>query len=167
MESLVTEKLSKIPVSERRLTVRRVAERFGQEKADVILRDDPELKEREDLRLLREVAEQFGSEKVDEILQDNPSLKQKWDEFSAGSPAGPVGSVDYEEYDEQPSSAPGPSGLWYLCPLLFGIIGGIIAYIAVRDRNKGMANSCLILGFVMVLLEVFVFFPLLLLELYR
>jgi hypothetical protein len=39
-----------------------------------------------------------------------------------------------------------PTGLWYLAPFFFGIIGGIIAYVATKDEDKGMADSLLIFG---------------------
>ncbi|HLB71703.1 MAG TPA: zinc ribbon domain-containing protein [Candidatus Methanoperedens sp.] len=41
-----------------------------------------------------------------------------------------------------------PSGAWYLVPFFFGILGGIIGYFAMRDKNKGMANNLLIVGIV-------------------
>jgi RNA polymerase subunit RPABC4/transcription elongation factor Spt4 len=47
------------------------------------------------------------------------------------------------EYYYQPSSA------WYLAPLLFAILGGIIGYLGVKDDDKDMANNMLILGMVM------------------
>ena len=40
-----------------------------------------------------------------------------------------------------------PAGrIWYLLPLLFGILGGIIAYAVIRHRNPRRARNCLILG---------------------
>jgi len=41
-----------------------------------------------------------------------------------------------------------PTALWYLVPFFFGIIGGIIAYVATRDEDKEMADSLLIFGIV-------------------
>ena len=42
----------------------------------------------------------------------------------------------------------GPCILWYLVPLFFGILGGIVAYIGVKDDDKEMANNLLIFGIV-------------------
>jgi hypothetical protein len=40
------------------------------------------------------------------------------------------------------------SDAWYLLPFFFGIIGGLIAYAALHDKNKGSAAGCLIFGFI-------------------
>ncbi len=45
-----------------------------------------------------------------------------------------------------------PSGAWYLVAIFFGILGGIIGYFAIRDKNKGMAKKQLIVGFVSTIL---------------
>lgn len=42
-----------------------------------------------------------------------------------------------------------PSKAWYLLPLFFSLLGGVIGYIAVRDYDKDMANNLLLLGFLM------------------
>jgi len=39
------------------------------------------------------------------------------------------------------------SGMWYLAPILFGIIGGIVAYFIIRNDAPKMARNCLIIGF--------------------
>jgi hypothetical protein len=48
-----------------------------------------------------------------------------------------------------------PSRLWYLLPIFLGIIGGIIGYFAVRDRDKKMANRLLILPFILIIVTMF------------
>ena len=43
-----------------------------------------------------------------------------------------------------------PAGrIWYLLPLLFGILGGIIAYAVIRHRNPRRARNILILTIIM------------------
>ena len=50
------------------------------------------------------------------------------------------------------------SGAWYLVPFFLGIIGGIIGYVAVKDRNRSMANKLLIFGVVWNILVVVLFY---------
>ena len=42
-----------------------------------------------------------------------------------------------------------PSAAWWLLPIFFSFIGGIIAWACVKDRDPGMAKNCLILGIVL------------------
>ncbi|MBN2202676.1 MAG: hypothetical protein JW700_00620, partial [Candidatus Aenigmarchaeota archaeon] len=51
-----------------------------------------------------------------------------------------------------------PSKAWYLVPIFFGILGGIIGYFAVKDDDKNMANKLLILGIVLTILPVIILF---------
>ena len=39
--------------------------------------------------------------------------------------------------------------LWYLVPLLFNIVGGVVGYLAIKRDDKPMANRLLIIGIVM------------------
>jgi len=45
-----------------------------------------------------------------------------------------------------------PTRAWYLVPLLFGILGGIIGYFAVKNDDQELANNLLIVGIVVTFL---------------
>jgi len=46
------------------------------------------------------------------------------------------------------------SGLWYLLPILFGIIGGVIAYFVIKDDDPSKARNCFWLGVVLLLIDI-------------
>jgi uncharacterized membrane protein len=48
------------------------------------------------------------------------------------------------------------SVLWWLLPLFFGILGGIVAYFAVKKRNPKTAKKLLLFGVVMTIITVIV-----------
>jgi hypothetical protein len=48
----------------------------------------------------------------------------------------------------------GPSKFWYLVPILFGIIGGVIMYFALRGRDSKMAKKGLLLGILLIVAQV-------------
>ena len=62
----------------------------------------------------------------------------------------PVQPLPQQYVPVQPQYQPvqNVSGAWYLVPFFFLLLGGIVAYIAVKDRNRGMANNLLIFGIV-------------------
>ena len=41
------------------------------------------------------------------------------------------------------------SAWWFLLPILFGVIGGIIAYFVIKDDDQKRAKSCLWLGIIL------------------
>lgn len=43
----------------------------------------------------------------------------------------------------------GVSAAWWLLPIFFSVIGGIIAWVCVKDRDPRMAKNCLILGIIL------------------
>jgi len=43
-----------------------------------------------------------------------------------------------------------PSAIWYLFPIIFGPIGGIIGYFLVKNRDRKFAEKLLIVGLIMV-----------------
>jgi hypothetical protein len=50
--------------------------------------------------------------------------------------------------DEEYDSVEKPSGIWYLVPFLFGLIGGIIGYVGTKDRDEDMAFGLLLFGII-------------------
>ena len=43
------------------------------------------------------------------------------------------------------------SKLWYLAPILLGIIGGLIAYFVLRNDDKKLAKNCLWLSIILTI----------------
>jgi len=41
------------------------------------------------------------------------------------------------------------SSWWFLLPILFGVIGGVIAYFVIKDDDFRRAKSCLYLGIIL------------------
>jgi uncharacterized membrane protein YeaQ/YmgE (transglycosylase-associated protein family) len=44
------------------------------------------------------------------------------------------------------------SAAWYLLPIFFGLIGGLIAYFCIKDRDPGKAKNCLIIGLILTVI---------------
>ena len=47
------------------------------------------------------------------------------------------------------------SNWWYLLPIFLGIIGGIIAYFALRKDDRQKAKKCLYLGLILGAIGIF------------
>jgi hypothetical protein len=43
---------------------------------------------------------------------------------------------------------------WYLLPIFLGIIGGIMAYVALRNDDKKIAKNCLWIGIIITIVGV-------------
>ncbi len=54
----------------------------------------------------------------------------------------------------QQQSSGGASKLWYLIAILLGFIGGILAYVILKDKDPKMAKNALILGIVVTVVIV-------------
>ena len=48
------------------------------------------------------------------------------------------------------------SNWWYLVPIFLGIIGGIIAYFALRNDDRQKAKKCLYIGLVLFAIGIIV-----------
>ena len=47
------------------------------------------------------------------------------------------------------------SSLWYLVPIFLGLIGGIIAYFALRNDDRQKAKKCLYLSLILGAIGIF------------
>jgi len=54
----------------------------------------------------------------------------------------------------------GPTALLYLVPIFFGILGGVLMYIAVKDTNMKMANNGVIVGVILTIIGIIGYFVL-------
>ena len=48
------------------------------------------------------------------------------------------------------------SNWWYLVPIFLGLIGGIVAYFALRNDDRGKAKNCLFLGIILGVMGIIV-----------
>ena len=89
---------------------------------------------------------------------------EAWTEFSGLEPVRAAVGIGGGQSPPQAgaSRAPSPatrravrpvSGAWWLVPILFGILGGVIAWAAVRDRNPATARTMLVVGLVSSLIS--------------
>ncbi len=46
------------------------------------------------------------------------------------------------------------SWVWYLLPVLFSILGGIIGYFLLKDKDKKVAKNLIYTGLVVLILEI-------------
>lgn len=49
-----------------------------------------------------------------------------------------------------------PTALWYLVPFLFGILGGVVAYVATKEEDKEMADRLLGFGVIWTVFLMFI-----------
>jgi hypothetical protein len=63
-----------------------------------------------------------------------------------------VTSEDIKPKFETESKIKKPTKLWYLVPFFFNIVGGIVAYFAIRKKDNAMAKKMLFVGGIMVIL---------------
>ncbi|MCS5528457.1 MAG: hypothetical protein NZ747_04205 [Nitrosopumilus sp.] len=46
------------------------------------------------------------------------------------------------------------SNMWFLVPIFFGMIGGIIAYLIIRKDDSDKAKKCIYVGIIMMVLGI-------------
>jgi hypothetical protein len=61
------------------------------------------------------------------------------------------------EFEDLADKGEQPTSLWYVVPILFGIIGGIVAYVGTKDEDREMADRLLALGIVCTVVLIFVY----------
>lgn len=61
------------------------------------------------------------------------------------------------ESKERMTETPRPSLAWYLVPFFFGILGGIVGYVAVKDRDEDMALGLLFFGIIWTVIGVILY----------
>lgn len=49
------------------------------------------------------------------------------------------------------------SSFWFLLPILFSIVGGIIAYFIIKEDDPKKAKNCLYLGIILAVIPVLLF----------
>jgi bacteriorhodopsin len=54
-----------------------------------------------------------------------------------------------------------PSKAWYLVPIFFSILGGIVMYLGVKDRSPEMGRKGLIVGILMTVIPIIAYFGIL------
>jgi hypothetical protein len=46
--------------------------------------------------------------------------------------------------------------LWYLIPILLGVVGGVIAYLLVKDEDKKFAKRLLRIGIIITIITIII-----------
>lgn len=49
------------------------------------------------------------------------------------------------------------SSLWFLLPIFFSVIGGVIAYFIIKDDDPRKAKNCLLLGIILTAISFAIF----------
>lgn len=49
------------------------------------------------------------------------------------------------------------SSLWFLLPIFFSVIGGVIAYFIIKDDDPRKAKNCLLLGIILTAISLAIF----------
>jgi hypothetical protein len=49
------------------------------------------------------------------------------------------------------------SSLWFLLPIFFNILGGVIAYFIIKDDDPSKAKNCLWLGIILFAIPIAIF----------
>jgi len=82
-----------------------------------------------------------------------------WDSNIPSPPSNIPSGKSSSNVSSQPSNVPvhRRSAAWYLLPIFFTWLGGLIAFLVIRKDDPKKARNCLILGIILVLIY-FIFF---------
>jgi len=64
----------------------------------------------------------------------------------------------FNTYPRKTVAHPTPNSLWYLLPLGFGLMGGLVAYVYVRDDDPEMAKNLFTVGLVVNIFTAILFY---------
>lgn len=92
-----------------------------------------------------EISEESYKDSVKAIEENIDRLRRGEEISTVREPRLPSVSSEYESKWVERGE---PSGLWWLVPFFFGIIGGIVAYVGVKDDDEDMASGLLMFGIV-------------------
>ena len=73
-----------------------------------------------------------------------------------GNSLDPPPQTNSSTQSQYPIQGRRPSAAWYLLPIFFSIIGGIISWACIRDRDPRMAKNNLILGILLTVIPIIV-----------
>jgi len=82
----------------------------------------------------------MGEDNVEEVYE-NPNQAGENTEKVENKP-----QVENKSENANKTVGEKPSKAWYILPIFFGFIGGLIGYFIVKDRDKKMATNILIVG---------------------
>ena len=89
-------------------------------------------------------------------LEDGLDRLRKIGEKPDAQPSSSETHVDKPE-EAETTLIEKPTALWYLVPFFFGIIGGIVGYVGVKDEDQKMAADLLIFGIFWTIILVFIY----------
>ena len=73
-----------------------------------------------------------------------------------GNSLDPPPQTNSSTQSQYPIQGGKPSAAWYLLPIFFSVIGGIISWACIRDRDPGMAKNNLILGILLTIIPIII-----------
>jgi len=73
-----------------------------------------------------------------------------------GSSLEPPPQTNSSTQSQYPIQGGKPSAAWYLLPIFFSVIGGIISWACIRDRDPRMAKNNLILGILLTVIPIII-----------
>ena len=96
---------------------------------------------------------------VQRFPRTDQGWRDAWTAFSAREPSSVAVGIA-ERGPTSPARATGRvSPVWWVLPILLGLLGGVIAWAGTRDRDPSVARAMLIVGIVISVIAVVVYLP--------